>query len=106
MNQRNDRRACERLEHRAPVVFAYRDSDQFHQARICNLCPAGMCFETETAVAQGSEIYIMMENYAPDDIGAEIYDGYFARVCWCRASPEGEKDRYQVGVQYYRSEIR
>jgi hypothetical protein len=105
MKQRNDRRECERFEHRAPVVFAYRDSDQFHDARICNLCQSGMCFETGADVRPGSDIYIMMESYLPDGIGSEIYDGYLARVCWCQQLPDAENLRYQVGVQYYRTQV-
>ena len=67
-----------------PIVYAFQDSDQFNPARLFNYCQGGMCFETGEAVEPGSDIYIMMENFLPDSIDAEFYDGYLAEVRWCR----------------------
>ena len=96
----SERRKYERFDHNAPIVFALRGSDQFIDARLCDFCRSGMGFLTGGPVHPGSEIYIMTEHYSPDTIGAEIYDGYLARVLWCQpqAGPTGKK--FRVGVRY------
>jgi hypothetical protein len=39
-----------------------------------------MCFEACNAIEPGSDIYIMMEDFSPDAIDAEFYDGNRAEV--------------------------
>lgn len=96
----SDRRQFERFQHSAPIVFALLGSDRFVDAKLCDFCRRGMGFVTAGPVAPGDEIYIMTEHYAPDDIGAEIYDGYLAQVRWCEPQAATGGDRYRVGVQY------
>ena len=100
MGPGSERRQFERFEHSAPIVFALRGSDQFIDARLCDFCRRGMGFITGGPVREGAEIYIMTEHYSPDTIGADIYDGYLARVRWCEPHQETGSDEYRVGVQY------
>ena len=100
MGNGSERRKFERFDHSAPIVFALRGSDQFVDARLCDFCRRGMGFITDGPVKPGAEIYIMTEHYSPDTIGAEIYDGYLARVRWCEPQTEAKGDQYRVGVQY------
>lgn len=101
MGGAGEKRQYERHEHRAPIIYAHQDSDIFFDADMCNYSSGGMCFKTVQAVQKGSEIYIMMEDFAPDDIGAEIYDGKLAEVRWCRSVSRPKPDCFLVGVRYY-----
>ena len=96
----SERRKSERFDYAAPIVFAQRGSDQFVDARLCNYCRCGMAFTTNGPVKPGTEIYIMTEHYSPDTIGAEIYDGYLARVKWCEPHADPTEKAYRIGVQY------
>jgi hypothetical protein len=83
MKTKDERRVFERHDNDAPVIYAYHNTDR----------------------DTGSDIYIMMENYAPDTIHAELYEGYFAEVRWCRQLPDTEVPGYKVGVKYYKTVI-
>ena len=105
MNVRSEKRTAERFTHQAPIVYAYHNSDQFLPATMCNFCIGGMCFLADQPVNTGSDIYVMMEEFAPDPIGAEIYEGYLAQVRWCRLLPDVDPTQYKIGVKYYRTVI-
>ena len=105
MQKKDERRVFERYDNNAPIVYAYHDTDHFFQAVMCNHSNEGMGFKTSEAVDSGSDIYIMMEDYAPDTIHAELYEGYFAEVRWCRPEPDPEDPEYKVGVKYYKTVI-
>jgi hypothetical protein len=72
---------------------------------MCDYSKNGMCFITPNGVDPGTDIYIMMENYAPDSIHAELYEGYFAKVKWCQPLAAKEPFEFRVGVQYYKTTI-
>ena len=105
MNKKDERRVFERYDNDAPIIFAYHDTDRFYHALMCNYSKDGMCFKTPDLVDTGSDIYIMMENYTPDTIHSEHYEGYFAEVRWCRQIPDPEVPEYKVGVKYYKTVI-
>jgi hypothetical protein len=64
-----------------------------------------MCFQVHTAIDPGSDIYIMMENYSPDTIHTDLYEGYFAEVKWCHQLADSEASDYKVGVKYHKTLI-
>ena len=106
MSPASERRKSERFEHRAPIVFAPLGSDEFIDAKLCNFCSSGMGFATAAPVPPGTEIYIMTEHYLPDDIGAEIYDGFLGSVRWCEPGSDSQESVYFVGVQYSTTTIK
>ena len=106
MQKKDERRVFERHDNDAPIVYAYHDTDRFFQAVICNYSIEGMCFQTSKAVDPGSDVYIMMENYSPDTVHADLYEGYFAEVRWCQQMSSPAPPGYQVGVKYYKTDIR
>ena len=106
MNVPSEKRTSERFTHDAPIVYAYHNSDQFFPAIKCNFCKGGMCFASDSAIEPGSDIYIMMENFAPDSVGAEFYDGYLAEVRWCQKSIQESTTDFTVGVKYYQTVIK
>lgn len=105
MQNKDERRVFERHANDAPIVYAYHDTDHFFQAVMCNYSIEGMCFKTSEAIDPGSDIYIMMENYSPDDLLVELYEGYFAEVRWCQQLQAHDVPGYQVGVKYYKTVI-
>ena len=102
----DERREYERYDLKAPIIYAYQDSDQFSNAQMCNYCEGGMCFEAGNAIEPGSKIYIMMENFSPDAVDAEFYEGYRAEVRWCRKISLENKEEFAVGVKYYKTIIK
>ena len=105
MQKKDERRVFERFDNDAPIVYAYHDTDHFFHAVMCNYSNEGMCFITAKAVDPGSDVYIMLENYSPDTVHAELYEGYFAEVRWCQQMSSLEVPGYQVGVKYYKTLI-
>jgi hypothetical protein len=106
MTRSEENREHERFDLDALMVYAYHDSDLFFQARMCNYCKGGMCFLSGNALEPGSDIYIMMENFAPDAVGAEFYDGYLAEVRWCQKMIRANAEEFKVGVKYYQTIIK
>jgi hypothetical protein len=47
-----------------------------------------------------------MEDFSPDAINAEFYDGYRAEVRWCRKSTLYNNEEFVVGVRYYKTIIK
>ncbi len=101
----DDRRIFDRTKNDAPIIFAYHNTDQFYHAVMCDYSKGGMCFKTPDGIDPGSDIYIMMENYSPDSIHAELYEGFFAEVKWCHPQPDNALLGYRVGVKYYKTVI-
>ncbi len=106
MTRYDNRREHKRIDLDALMVYAFHDSDLFYQARMCNYCKAGMCFIAGSSIEPGSDIYIMMENFLPDAVGAEFYDGYLAEVRWCRKTLPENADEFKVGIKYYQTVIK
>ena len=102
----DDKREHERFDLNASMVYAFHDSDLFYQARMFNYGKGGMCFISDNALEPGSDIYIMMENFSPDAVGAEFYDGYLAEVRWCQKSIPEKATGFRVGVKYYQTIIK
>jgi len=106
MTRYEEKRGYKRYDFKAPVIYAYQDSDQFSKAQMYNYCEGGMCFEAHNSIEPGSDIYIMMEDFSPDAIDAEIYDGYRAEVRWCRKIFIDKNEEFIVGVKYYKTTIK
>jgi hypothetical protein len=102
----DEKREYKRYDLKAPIIYAYQDSDQFSKAQMCNYCEGGMCFIACNAIEPGSDIYIMMEDFSPDAIDAEFYDGYRAEVRWCREISFDNNEEFIVGVKYYKTIIK
>jgi hypothetical protein len=105
MTRSDEKRQYVRYNLDAPIVYAFQDSDQFNPARLYNYGKGGLCFEAENAVEPGADIYIMMENFLPDSIDAEFYDGYLAEVRWCRKHSPEPTHQFLIGVKYYQTII-
>jgi hypothetical protein len=106
MTNYDEKREYVRCDLDIPIVYAFQDSDQFNQARLCNYCKGGMCFIAVEAIEPGSDIYIMKENFVPDSADAEFYDGYLAEVQWCRKHSLEASEQFRIGVKYYQTNIK
>lgn len=105
MDPKDEKRLSVRHDQPAAIIYAYHNTDRFFPAVMCNYSKDGMCFKTSDEIDPGSQIYIMMENYAPDTIHAELYEGYFAEVLWCCQMTDVDPPGYKVGVKYYKTVI-
>ena len=105
MTRYEEKRAYKRYDLNTPIIYAYQDSDQFAKAQMRNYCEGGMCFEACNAIEPGANIYIMMENFSPDTIDVEFYDGYRAEVRWCRKISFENNREFKIGVKYYKTII-
>ena len=105
MGVHHEKRKTERYDHKVPIIYAYHNSDKFYPAQMCNFCKGGMCFEAGNAIQPGADIYVMMEEFAPDTVGAEIYEGHLAEVRWCQQLTDLDSIQYRIGVKYYRTVI-
>ena len=73
----------------------------------CATIARGACvFEARNAIEPGSDLYIMMEDFSPDAIDVESYDGYRAEVRWCRKITLDNNRKFIVGVKYYKTIIK
>ncbi len=106
MRPYDERRKHDRHNLNAQIIYAFKDSDQFSKARMCNYCEGGMCFEVDDALVPGSDIYIMMEDFSPDAVDVEFYDGYLAEIRWCRKIAPEQNENFIVGVKYYKTCIK
>lgn len=105
MKVQDEKRESVRYDHVASVVYAYHNSDKFFDAKMCNFCNGGMCFESAAPIEPGSDVYIMTEDIVADEIDSEIYDGYLAEVRWCRRLSEADPVLFRIGVKYYQTVI-
>ncbi len=106
MTHHDEKREYVRYDLDTAIIYAFQDSDQFKPARLCNYCKGGMCFEAGAAIEPGSDIYIMMENFLPDSVNAEFYDGYLAEVRWCQNPSLEPAEQFLIGVKYYQTIIK
>ena len=106
MRRNEEKREHERFELDASMIYAFHDSDLFYQARMCNYCKGGMCFVSGKALEPGSDIYLMMENFAPEAVGDEFFDGYLAEVRWCQKMMRDKAEQFKIGVRYYQTIIK
>ncbi len=106
MTRYEENREYKRYELNTSVIYAYQDSDQFNKAQMRNYGEGGMCFEACSAIEPGSKIYIMMENFSPDTIDAEFYEGYRAEVRWCQKITPENASEFKIGVKYYKTIIK
>ena len=54
---------------------------------MCKFGNGGRCFKSGDALKQGTDIYIMAENFSPKTHGFDIYEGYLFEVQWCKKIP-------------------
>ena len=93
------KRAHPRRTLQAPIRYRTAQSDQFFGARTLNYSSEGLCLEVDQEVAPQTEIYVVMENYAPGQAGPEGYRCYRTRVRWIRPLSAHRDQGFMAGMQ-------
>lgn len=100
-----DMRKTNRFLHKAPVLYAFQNSDRVYGATIRNYCKKGMCFEAGYSLEPGDEIVIMLENFPRDANVHAMSHRYHATVRWCKPLADSQAFFYNVGVEYERLDL-
>ena len=93
-------RACERTAHQVPIKYALLDTNRFHPTRTCDVSSGGLCYETHEPLKPGTDVCIVMENYAPGSSGLEGYLSYVATIRWTHLISSNGTERYAAGARF------
>jgi hypothetical protein len=95
-------RNYQRTDSSAIIQYAalHRESpEQYRATRMLNYSAGGMCYETNQKLETESEVSVVMQNYAPDQLGPERYRYYLTRVRWVEALPDKGDNCYAAGAR-------
>ena len=94
------KRNYSRNNYKAHILYADYETDNYIDAKMFNYSHNGMYFEIDRDLKPGTDIYIEMVNYLPDEPGPEAYKAYKASVRWRRKTQKQGALRYGVGIEY------
>jgi hypothetical protein len=97
MSRYIERRAGARIEFKSPLKLKNLKSGIFSNARMVNYCDNGLYFESNSSLAEGTEIILGIEN-SPYSNGSGVFDVYQARILW-RKRVQSSFYKYGYGVQ-------
>lgn len=92
-------RAFSRTAFEAPVKYAVSNSDQFRCTRMVNYSEVGLCYEVDQQLDPETDVTLLMDDYAPGQIGPAAYRSYLTRIRWIRPLYASENCRYAAGAQ-------
>jgi hypothetical protein len=96
----NSKRNYQRMSQNSPICFAHFNTEDFHDALMCNICPAGMYFESDSFLRQNSDIHIKVVNQLPERKSTGAYNFYRANVKWCKEISQNDPPWFGAGVQF------
>ena len=68
--------------------------------RMINYSSGGLCYQADQAIAQGTQVCLLMPGYAPGRFGPDRYRTYKAGMRWSGALRVGRRRMHAVGVQF------
>lgn len=108
MEDRTEKRSCERHCQVVPITVAYFNTNRYYFATMLNYSEGGVYFESDFAFQPRTSIYIRIEKKIEDLSGGEIHNGFrsvaLGEVKWCKEINKDESARYGIGVKYYELE--
>ncbi|MGD8493753.1 MAG: PilZ domain-containing protein [Desulfobacterales bacterium] len=81
MSRHIERRAGARIEFKSPLKIKNLKNGTFSNARMVNYCDNGLYFESNSALTEGAEIILGIEN-SPYLNGSDVMDVYRAKILW------------------------
>jgi ribosomal protein L32 len=93
-------RACPRTAHQVPIRYALLDTNRFHPTRTYDVSSSGLCYETHEPLKPGTDVCIVMENYAPGRSGLEGFRSYVASIRWTQLLSSNGTERYATGARF------
>lgn len=105
MEDRAEKRSCERHYQEAQITVAYFNTSRHYLATMLNYSEEGLYFESDFAFKSGTSIFIRLEKRLTDLSEDKIHYGFrsatLGKVKWCREVHNGESFRYGTGIRYY-----
>jgi len=90
MKKTEDKRHQNRNGFDTPVVYTDGASDHYHDAVMCNFSEDGMCFESDTPMEPGTELYIKTVDFCSTNK---------CKVAWCHKIGSGDDEKYDIGLK-------
>lgn len=105
MGSNSDKRAYERRNCSASMVFSYFNQTQSYDAKVLNCSAGGICFQSSLYLQPGATVCIRVKEFqCADDSPEDTVDGLhcmsIGEVKWCNELPGDESAAYGVGVKY------
>ncbi len=97
MSRYIERRAGARVAFKSPLKLKNLKSGTFSNARMVNYCDNGLYFESNSILAEDTEIILGIEN-SPYSNGSDVIDVYRARILW-RKRVQSNFYNYGYGAQ-------
>ena len=85
------------LEGNAEFTNNLQDKSELVTARLYNICPKGMYFESSTSPGQDSLIYIKIDDLSSYPSDMDLFDEYIGKVRWDKRL-NGNSPGYGMGV--------
>ncbi len=108
MEDRTEKRSCERHYQEVPITVAYFNTNRYHSAKMLNYSEGGIYFESDFAFQPGASIYFRIEKKMTDLPARKIHNGFrsvtLGEVKWCKQINKGESSLSGMGVKYYELE--
>ena len=93
-------RACQRTAHQVPIQYALLDTNRFHPTLTYDVSSDGLCYEVHEPLKPGTDVCIVMENYAPGRSGLEGFRSYVGTIRWTHLISSNGMERYAAGVRF------
>ncbi|WP_300675173.1 PilZ domain-containing protein [Desulfoluna sp.] len=90
MEKTDNKRHQERHDFDTPVVYTDAADDHYHDAMMCNFSDDGMCFESDTAMEPGTDLYVKTVNFCSINQ---------CKVAWCHKIGSGDDEKYDIGLK-------
>jgi len=104
MGNNSDKRAFERRNCNASMVFSYINQTKSYDAKVLNCSAGGICFQSSRYLQPGATVCIRVKEFQCSDSPEETADGLhcmsIADVKWCNELPGADSAAYGVGVKY------
>jgi hypothetical protein len=108
MEDRTEKRSCDRHDQEVPITVAYFNTSRYHSANMLNYSEEGIYFESDFAFQPRASIYIRIEKKLNDPHKKKIHNGFrsvaLGEVKWCKEINKGGSSIYGMGVKYYELE--
>jgi hypothetical protein len=106
MMDKKEKRAEERFDAHAGIIFSYFSTKNWAEERsvALNLSASGMCFESRHSFKPGADLYIRTGPNQDTVSGIDSWDllrtSTLAEVRWCREMIREDCTCYSTGVKY------
>jgi hypothetical protein len=95
----NEKRSCVRRSVDTPLYFDLPREDRSGVARLLNISPQGVFFESDHPVKPGQDIHLVVPSMPSEALLQSPYAAYQASTCWYAELSHKRRPSYGVGAQ-------